>query len=214
MAHGSYRPGFFAKAVGLTALAIGTLAGAGLAPEPSPVPRRWELKVDVGPLRVTSVNVNGQPRAFMYLTYRVVNKSGEDLLFAPSFEMTFGTQKPVRAGRDVPAEVTSALIAKLEDPFVQDQISIIGQILQGEENARDGVVIWPAESLDPTKLTMYAAGFSGETATVELPSQTEGKAKEKAVLRKTLMVTYSTGGELTGRGDKPVEVAERRWIMR
>ncbi len=204
----------FAKVLGLAVLAGTATISAGLAPEPSPVPKRWELKVDVGPLRVASIDVNGQSKPFMYLTYHVVNKSGQDLLFAPSFELTFGSGKPIRSGHDVPAEVTTTIVKKVENPFAQDQISIIGQILQGEEHSRDGVVIWPAESLDPAKLAMYAAGFSGETATIELPTTDAAGKKEKAVLRKTLMITYSTGGEMTGRGDKPIEVAEQRWIMR
>jgi hypothetical protein len=207
-------PARFAKAVGLAVLAGTALISTGLAPEPSPVPRRWELKLNVGPMRVTSIEVNGHAKPFMYLTYHVVNKSGQDLLFAPSFELTFGSGKPVRSGHDVPAEVTTEIVKKVENAFVQDQISIIGQLLQGEEHARDGVVIWPAESLDPPKLAMYAAGFSGETATIELPAADASGKKEKAVLRKTLMINYSTGGEITGRGDKPIEVSEQRWIMR
>jgi hypothetical protein len=214
MASSSLQTGRFAKLAGMALLAVSTWAAAGLAPEPSPVARRWELKVDVGPMRVTSIEVNGQPKPFMYLTYHVVNKSGKDLLFAPSFDLAFGSGKPVRSGRDVPSEVTSTIVGKLEDPFVQDQISIIGTLLQGDEHARDGVVIWPAESLEPSKLAMYAAGFSGETATIDLPSATEAGKKEKAVLRKTLMIRYAPGGEITGRGDKPIEVAEQRWIMR
>ncbi len=187
---------------------------SGLAPEPDPVSRRWELKVDLGAMRVTTlpVAVSGgrtENRAFFYATYRVTNRSGADVLFAPSFEIAFGDGKPVRSGRDVPADVTKTLLTKMQNPLLQDQIAIIGPLLQGEENARDGLVIWSAESMDPEKLTMYAAGFSGETATVILPD-----TKTKAVLRKTLMVRYDTGGDLSGRGDKPLDPAVQRWIMR
>ena len=68
---------------------------------------------------------------------------------------------------------------------------LVGQLLQGEENAKEGLVVWSAESLAPSKLTMYAAGFSGETATVNLPNSTD-----KAVLRKTYRVDYTVSGEL------------------
>ncbi len=209
------RSPLLAKIAATGLFALGAFAGmSGLAPEPDPVPRRWELRVEVGPMRVTSFDVGGKPRAFTYMTYRVVNKSGHDLLFAPSFEMSFGGNKTLRAGSDVPADVTAKLMDKIDNPLVQDQIGIIGTLLQGDENARDGLVVWSCESLAPGKLALYAAGFSGETATVELPSQKDPKVKEKAVLRKTLMVTYSPGGEITERGDHPIEVAEQRWIMR
>lgn len=198
-------------------LALGALAGllavgaglSGLAPEPDPVPRRWELKVDVGGLRLASYQTQGQVRAYYYLTYKVVNRSGHELLFAPSFEMAFGDGKPVRAGRDVPAEVTKQIQDKMQNQFLQDQIAVIGPILEGEENAKEGLVIFSGENLSPTNLTIYGAGFSGETATVDLPG-----TKTKAVLRKTLMIRYNSGGDVGGRGDKPIEVAEQRWIMR
>jgi len=193
----------------VTAAALALMPALGLAPEPDPVPRRWELKVDLGALRVTSLPVQGESRAFYYLTYKVTNRSGQDVLFAPSFDMTFGDGKPVRSGRDVPADVTKALLEKMQNPLLQDQIAIIGPLLQGEENAKDGIVIWSAENLGPAKLTVYAAGFSGETATITLPD-----SATKAVLRKSLMVRYQATGEMTGRGDKPIEAAEHRWIMR
>lgn len=205
----------FAK-LSIVALAgMASLVGmTGMAPEPDPIPRRWELKVDVGALRVTTMEVAGQPRAFAYMTYKVTNKSGKDLLFAPSFELSFGGPKAVRAGSDIPAEVTDALLAKIGDPLVQDQIAVIGTLLNGDENARQGLVIWSCENLAPQKLSMYAAGFSGETATVELPSPKDPKVKEKAILRKTLMVQYAQVGEIGGRGDKALDVSEQRWIMR
>ncbi|MGD9690681.1 MAG: hypothetical protein AB7K52_13435 [Phycisphaerales bacterium] len=205
------RPARFA----IPALAFATFAGlTGLAPEPNPIPSRWELRVDLGPMRVTSYDVKGEPQAFAYMTYTVTNKSGQDLLFAPSFELALGG-RPVRAGNDVPGEVTTALLDKINDPALQDQISMIGSLLNGEENARRGLVIWSLRSLDPRKMVVYAAGFSGETATIDLPSQDASDPKKaKSVLRKTLMVTYTPGGELTGRGDKPIDVEGQQWIMR
>ncbi len=198
---------------GAAGLALLAAPMAGLAPEPDPVARRWELKVELGPMRVTTLPVQmaggTENRSFFYTTYRVTNRSGNDVLFAPSFELAFGNGKPIRSGRDVPSDVTKTLLTKMQNPFLQDQIAIIGQLLQGEENARDGIVIWSAESLAPEKLTMYAAGFSGETATVILPD-----SKTKTVLRKSLMVRYDTGGDMGGRGDKPLGAAEQRWIMR
>ncbi len=180
-----------------------------MAPEPDPVPRRWELKLELGGLRLASFPVQGQPKSFYYLTYKVINRSGKELLFAPSFEMAFGDGKPIRAGRDVPAEVTKAILEKMQNQFLQDQIAVIGPILEGEENAKEGLVIWSGENLAPARLTVYAAGFSGETATVDVPG-----TKDKVVLRKSLMVRYNSGGEVTGRGDGSLDVAERRWIMR
>src|SRR5258707_477367 len=60
----------------------------GLAPEPDPIPRRWQLSIEPGPLRIATVEVpNEGPKAFFYMTYKVTNTSGGDLLFAPSFDL-------------------------------------------------------------------------------------------------------------------------------
>jgi hypothetical protein len=197
-------------ALGITAVAVSVAAG--LAPEPDPVPRRWQLDAVVGPLRLFQMEVAGEGvKSFLYMTYKVTNSSGQDLLFAPSFELAAGPGVPTKAGRGVPAEVTKALLDKSQNPLLQDQIAIIGQLLQGPENAKEGLVVFALDGLNPKRLTVYAAGFSGETATVVPPGGTE---KDKVLLRKSLALQYTVTGELLGRGDVPLNLAERRWVMR
>jgi hypothetical protein len=181
-----------------------------LAPEPDPVPRRWQLEIDPGPLRIATVSLpDVGPRSYYYLTYTVMNNSGEDLLFAPAFELATD-QEVLRSGRSVPLEVTREIQTRVQNSLVEDQISIIGQLLQGKENAKDGLVIWPANDLNPQDLTVYAAGFSGETAKVQGPD-----SKQTVILRKTLMLRYTVPGELTHRAGESLQLSEpARWIMR
>lgn len=195
----------------VAALAVATLAGTtGLAPEPDAVPRRWQLDVKFSPLRIFSADIEGKgAKSFFYLTYQVSNNSGKDVLFAPSFDLVTG-DKPIRSGRDVPGEVTKAIIDRSQNPLIQDQISILGNILQGTENAKAGVVVWPADNLQPDRLVVYAAGFSGETASVKPPAG----AGEPILLRKTKMLRYEIKGELVGQGEAPIVTIEDRWIMR
>lgn len=207
----AHRPARRRRALGLAGLAIGAAVMAGMAPpEPDPIPRRWQLDVELGPLRLATFEIKDEgPRAYFYTTYTVSNNSGEDLLFAPSFELAMDNQV-VRSGRNVPLEVTKQLLQSSDIPQIEDQISIIGQILQGRENAKNGLVIWTANELAPVELTVYAAGFSGETATVERPD-----TKNKVVLRKTLMARYAPPGDLTQNGKSDIPLAEPiRWIMR
>lgn len=186
-----------------------------LAPEPDPVPRRWQLEIEPGDLRMAIVDVKDPatgattPKSFLYMTYTVTNNSGQDLLFAPMFELSDGSGKILRAGRDVPQDVTSKLVADTQNPFMKDQIEIIGQFLQGEENARTGLVVWPLASLSPSKLTVYAAGFSGETNTVTSPD-----GKQQFVLRKTLMMDFDSPGSLQGQGSQAIPLKSKTWIMR
>lgn len=194
----------------LTVAGMAALAGTvGLAPEPDPIPRRWQLDVAFSPVRVHVADVEGKgTKAFFYLTYKVTNNSGKDVLFAPSFELSTGDQ-PVRSGRDVPGEVTKALLEQTQNPLVQDQIAILGNILQGPENAKEGLVVWTADNLKPDRLVMYAAGFSGETTSVTPPT-----GGDPVLLRKTKMIRYELKGELVGQGQAPIEATEQRWIMR
>lgn len=193
--------------------ALTTLGAAGsmaMAPEPDPVPQRWELQVDPGELRLTTIEVpNLGPRKYFYMTYRVTNNSGKDLLFAPSFEMSDGEGGISRSGRDVPLTVTQKVLGETQNVFIQDQISIIGELLQGSENSRDGVVIWPAANLSPDEVIVYAAGFSGETATV-----TGNDGKTKYVLRKTLRLDFVAPGDLAGVATRGLTMNGRSWIMR
>lgn len=185
-----------------------------MAPEPEPVPRRWQFDLKTGPLRVATVEVpEVGRRSYFYMTYKVTNNTGQDLLLAPAFDLAADSGEVIRSGRDVPADVTRQVLSELQSPFIQDQIGVLGILLQGEENAREGVVIWPANSLDSGEIVVYAGGFSGETRAIEVADPKTGKPT-KATLRKTLMQRYLLPGELRKRDSTPLEPYEVRWVLR
>ena len=198
--------------VGALSLLVPGTAVAG--PEPAPVPKRWQLDVAFSPLNLTTVEVpDAGRRAYFYLTYKVTNNTGDDLLFAPSFHMTTGSGRTYRSGRDVPVAVTREIMERLENPFLVDEISITDTLLQGKQNSKEGLVIWPAYELKAEQLTIYGAGFSGETATIEVP-KAGTREPTKFVLRKTAELIYHGGGELDASEDLSLEPMSRRWIMR
>lgn len=189
-------------------LGIGSMLG--MAPEPESVPRRWELRFEPGPLRVASVNVpDVGPRMFLYLTYRVTNNSGEDVFFAPSFDFSDGEGNVTRSGRDVPQAVNTQLKELVQGTYIQDQVQIIGDILQGEAHAKEGLVIWPLADMNPSEVVIYATGMSGESKTVTAPN-----GKDKFVVRKTVRLEYKAGGSMDGIKSTPIELVGRGWIMR
>lgn len=203
--------------IGTGVIALGVLAGApmiAMAPEPDPVPRRWQLEVSAGPLRMISVDAEGTgPRVYFYMTYKVTNASGGDLLLAPAMELATEEGEVIRSGRDVPAAVTRHIMNQLDNPFLQDQNSIVGMILQGEENAREGLAVWPVNDLDVDEITVYAAGFSGETAPVEFKDAKTGE-HSRVLLRKSMMLRYTSPGQLQVGSSEPLELVEKRWVMR
>lgn len=213
--HRSLRTLVAAVAPALVALAAPaaclTIAASALAvaPEPDPVPRRWQLDVEPGKLRMITIDVDGQPQSYFYFTYKVINNSGEDVLFAPAFDLATNEGDIVRSGRDVPVAVTRKIMDMLENPLLEDQVEAIDQLLQGPENAREGLIVWPVPAMDAEQITVYMAGFSGETKTIKVPD-----SDETVTLRKVMMIRYNAGGTLEGRGTEPIPEVQRRWIMR
>lgn len=189
-------------------------ASARIAPEPSPVPKRWQLDLQIGPLRVTTLNVEGRgPESYFYTTYKVTNNTGQDLLLAPAFELALSDGAVMRSGRGVPVGVTQSLLERFNNPLLLDQVSMLGMLLQGPENAKEGLIVWPVGTLDLDRMVLYATGFSGETAALELPDP-QTREKTRVVLRKTMSIAYNVAGDLDPNSPSPIPVLEERWIMR
>lgn len=188
------------------------LAAAARPPEPDPIPRRWQLDIETGPVRVITLkDREGNSKGYLYMTYTVINNGKQDLPFAPSFEASFGGEgAPIRSGKGVPLEITRQIKESTQNPDIQDQLQMIGQqLLRGRENSKVGLVVWPLVDANATDLSIYWSGFSGETVVVEKPD-----TKEKVTLRKTLMTRYIVPGTLIGQRSTPLTESERRWIMR
>lgn len=180
------------------------------APEPEPIPRRWEYRLEMGDLRLACVEVPGLgSQTFFYLNYQVTNTTGEARFFAPSFELATDQGVVIRSGRSVPPIVSDRLLARSGNPFLMNEIDIQGQFLEGKENAKDGLVIWRADDLQVDEVTIYAAGFSGETRSVTRPDN-----GDTVLLRKTLMMRHDTPGDLNCKGEPALTRSLTRWIMR
>lgn len=198
-------------------LCLALLGGGMAAPEPDPVPRRWQLDVEVGPLRVMNVADDlGASRLYFYLTYTVSNNSGQDLLFAPMLELATDEGDLLRAGRDVPLSVTRQIQQALENPLLEDQVRISDTLLQGEENAKDGLAVWPVPDLNVDEIKVYFAGLSGEFATIEVPVTGASGEKTRIVFRKVLMLRYEVPGTLNPAAEPVLLPVSPRgqWIMR
>lgn len=176
-------------------------------PKPAPVPYRWELEFDAGPLRLL-VDPNGEG-AYWYLTYTVTNRTGADQLWAPKFTMFTDTGEILDSGRNVPSRITEEILRMLDNDLLQDQNDVIGDILQGRENAKEGLVIWPARNLAANEISVFIAGISGETARVKNPV-----TDQEIILRKTLQRDYLVPGAAADRGSKPVDLVAEQWVLR
>lgn len=202
------------RLVTILALAVAGLLSCALAPEPDPIPTKWQLDLRPGELRLVSLETaQGEPKAYAFLTYRVVNNTGQDLPFVPAFDLANDQGTVVRSGQNVPSGITAQVVHLLDNEFVQDQIEILGTLQQGPENAKDGVVIWPLPDLLTDTLTVYAAGFSGETKPVLVTDPATGE-KVRKTLRKVRRLQYATPGNLVLDPSKAVERTIDDWVMR
>ncbi len=194
--------------VALAGVPFATIANA--APQPKPVPVRWEFRVEAGPLRTMVVeSEEAGPQAYFYFTFEVANTTDQDRPFAPSFELSTDLGVVYRSGEDVPSDVPAAIIGKLKDPLMESEIDIQGMLPQGRENSRRGIVVWPVKNQQVDEVTIYAAGFSGETVAVTRPD-----TGEKVVLRKSMMLRHAVPGELVVENDEPLERTIDQWVMR
>jgi|SoiMethySBSTD1v2_1073268.scaffolds.fasta_scaffold00162_10 hypothetical protein len=190
--------------------AIALLAGAAALadyPKPAPVPYKWELEFEPGPLRLY-VDPQGDG-TYWYFTYQVTNRTGNDQLWAPKFVLFTDAGEIIESGRNVPAHITEELLAMLGNDLLEDQNEALGDILQGRENAKEGLVIWRPMQLSANEISMFIAGISGETARVKNPAN-----GQEIILRKTLQRDYLVPGSAVDRGSKPVDLVAQQWVLR
>lgn len=179
-------------------------------PEPSIIVEAWEFEIEFGAPRVTPVRtIDGNLQYYWYLPYTVTNNTGEDRLFVPRFDVLTNEGDLISAGRKVDPGVFDAVKLEQQNDLLESPVHVIGRLLQGEDNARDSVTIWPAPAKDVDRMWVFISGLSGETTTIAHPT-----TGEKIILRKTLMLEIETPGTLPALSKKPVQIISKKWIMR
>ncbi|MDY6914431.1 MAG: hypothetical protein SVT52_08255 [Planctomycetota bacterium] len=213
-------------AAGLAAMAIwaGT---AQAAPRPSEIPVSWKLDIHYEQPKPIQVRLPGETLAktFWYLRYTVTNRTGKDQIFVPDFVLYAGTGQVLRAGRGAPGVVFEAIKKLYNDPLLKDITGMTGKLLQGEDNAKNGVAIWTDIDHAAGSFDVFCGGLSGETVAITLPRavivnemDAAGKMhdvrKEKALLVRTLHLKFAIPGEAAARFTTPARLVKKNWVMR
>lgn len=146
---------------------------------------------------------------FWYMTYDVVNNTGADQRFAPRIELVVDDGRIVRHGEGVSSDITKALKEFLGNELLEDQFEILGTVLQGKEHAKSGLVVFVAEDLEPTELTVMVQGLSRETEKKPHP-----KTGEMVTLRKNARVDYLVPGDPKPSGTMTYPIVEQGWAFR
>ncbi|MHA1599442.1 MAG: hypothetical protein ACTSW2_01350 [Alphaproteobacteria bacterium] len=199
----------------------------GSYPKPLIVPLEWEFKLELGKFRPIAVKLPNKDteQVFWYLRYTVTNKSGEDHIFVPEFVLYTENGQIIRAGKKTPGTVFDKIKKLYNDPLMKAPAAMTGKLLQGQDNAKSSVAIWPDFDPNAGKVSVFLGGLSGETASIPLPSpitvvQTDWRGQEKTVTKdklllvKTLHLQYDIPGEKSARRFLTPKLIKKCWVMR
>ena len=189
----------------LALLAVVCLASA--YPVPAGTPFRWEFQFKAGDFRLYVDQETNE--AYWWMHYTVTNRTKRDRIWAPKFTLFTDVGEILESGKDVPSTITAKIKDLLGNELIETQNEIIGDLLQGIENARDGLVIWPARVLQVNEITMFISGVSGETIRVRNPI-----TSEQVILYKSIQRNYLIPGDALARGLRPIELKSEKWILR
>jgi len=192
------------------------------APKHSFIPISWELDIKADLPQAIELQLPGQARSkvFWYIRYTVTNRTDEDQFFVPEFTLYTDTGQKLLAGRGVSGRVFQAIKKRHNDPLMKDITGMTRKLLQGADNARRGVAIWPDFEPAAAGFDVFIGGLSGETAEVTPPKPVTIKEHGKAVVKKTIVLaktrrlTYRIVGKPQMRARTPLRLTSKGWVMR
>jgi hypothetical protein len=199
-------------------LFLGSLAVA--APEPAIVQKSsdWTLDVQYEPLTSLAIKHFGQkPQFYWYTVLSLTNNSKDDVEFYPSFEIATDTQQIISAEKDVTPAIFEKVKKRYKNkyPLLESVKTTSCRVLQGEDNSKDIVIIWPDFDKNAKTVSLYLGGLSNETIAVDHPTEKDQDGKPKKVyLRKTLELTYTIAGDSDYRPNSKVIFKSKQWVMR
>lgn len=190
-------------------------------PEPAVVqrPGDWTLDVVFSRLQQISVKCPGEPTPgrYWYIILTLANRTGSDVPFYPACDLMTDTFRIVPAGKAVRGPVFEQIKLRHQGryPFLEN-IDLAGnKVLEGIDNTKDIVIIWPDFDAKAKNITLFMAGLSNETVAIDHPTQTDdGGNPVKVYLRKTLALDYAVGSDEKLRALAKLAYKGKRWVMR
>lgn len=160
------------------------------APEPSVAGESWKLNFTHDKPRVVRVpNEDGGYDWYWYITYKVVNKNDKDIMFLPDFTIATDKGHIIAANKGVSPLAYPVIQQQLKNPLLESPAEVVGTLKQGDDYAKQGVIIWKDFGEDVDQLSLFIAGLSGETVSIKHPT-----TGEDVYLRRTLVLKYDTPG--------------------
>lgn len=205
-------------------------------PQPSPTQIAWQLEFEHAAPKRIEVQLPGDdaPTVYWYLLYEVTNPSPRTQHFFPMFQLVTDDLSVVDTDKGISPLVFDAIKTRHQrtHPYLVHPTKAIGELLTGDDHARQSVAIWRADMTDANAFDIYIAGLSGETRAVANPDydptepevatlMTEGGQPiertvnpPKFILRKTLQLGYRLPGSAKARGVVEPIQTRKIWILR
>ena len=223
------------KRLALLWVCVAVAVGVGIAAEDndrferlSDTPVTWQLDFRVlDVIKPIALQLPGEDaaRTFWYLRYRITNETGQARQLIPSFDLCTNTGQLFTDRTAVPKTVYDAVKELHNQPLLENLTEVTGQILEGEDNAIDGVAIWPDIDPEAGKLEVYVGGLSGDQIRLKLPVKVKMTRRlpngesvtvetDEVVLRRTLLLVFDIPGEAAARRTTPALLLKKRWMMR
>lgn len=152
---------------------------------------RWQLTFETTGLRFFRDSRTGQ--GYWVMVYEVTNETETDQRWVPSFTLITDQGEVLDAGSDVSRRVQISILETFGDVLLEMQSEVSSALLQGEENASRGLVVWKAGREDVRALQVFVSGVSGDIAKVTHPL-----TGEEVVLHRELQLSWIVPGTVVG----------------
>lgn len=182
-------------------------SGRDLIPKVKPASAN-DLEFRPGSLSIVTDAESGQ--RFWVFSYTIANKTGKTQRFSPRFELLMGDGVILSAGKDVPVDAARRVQRAAASAQAVDQFQIMGDILDGEANAREGFVIWPAKG-DAKDITLFVTGMSSS-----FDRRTDPATGKDVIVRRSWSRHYTAPGVSDPRlsQEASFDPLKDAWLMR
>ncbi len=173
----------------------------------------WDLKFEFKtPRRIVMAQPDGTQKAFWVLVYTVTNTDQEAHDYQPVALMLSDSG---RVGKDgLYPDVVEKVKSEYRLRELADTSKIRGQLKAGEDEARDGVFVFPEVDLKMDQFTIFISGLSGEHILKTLRPAKEGEEAKIVALYKTMQLVFKFPGDEENRSADKVYFESQKWIWR
>ncbi|MGC8624002.1 MAG: hypothetical protein ACP5VQ_01895 [Phycisphaerae bacterium] len=181
-------------------------------PTPNMLHHGWQLTfVWHKPQRVyvaVGHGIHRNLREYWFMRYTVINNTHRDIFFIPSFVLVTDTGKVLRPVTGLSPRVLVKIRTVTGDPFIISPGLIAGKLLQGADNAKDGVAVFTRVPSQTRQFKIFVSGLSADTALQENPL-----THKTVVLHKTLLLKFWIPGQSVRMLPQP-QFQGKQWVMR